>query len=202
MPLDSLFAFLTITLLLSASPGPVMINAMTDAAHYGLRRASASFVGASLGNLCLILLSALGVALVLEQFPALFRWIRILGAAYLIYLGINLFRSTQTRLENSSTNNKSQLLLKGFLIAVTNPKGIIYFGAFFPQFINPQDSWVMQYTFLTMVFLVIDICWMYIYAIFGKALMHWMTTPKHQTMFNKITGSLLILAGLGLGLFE
>lgn len=202
MPLDSLFAFLTITLVLSASPGPVMINAMTDAAHFGLRQSFASFIGASLGNLCLILLSALGVALVLEQFPGLFRWIRISGAIYLIYLGINLCRSTQTRQENLPSGNQSQLLLKGFLIAVTNPKGIIYFSAFFPQFITPQHSWVMQYGFLTLLFLIIDICWMYIYAVFGKALMQWMKTPRHETMFNKITGSLLIIAGLGLGLIE
>jgi homoserine/homoserine lactone efflux protein len=202
MPLDALFAFVSITLLLSASPGPAMINAMTDAARYGLARSFASFMGVSLGNLCLILLSALGVALVLEQFPGLFYWIRTLGAMYLVYLGIKLFRSPPMQQGKLEAHPKERLFLKGFLIAITNPKGIIYFGAFFPQFIDTQAAWAFQYALLTLLFLLIDISWMYIYAIFGRTLSQWMVLPRHQEWFNKTTGSLLIAAGIGLGLFD
>lgn len=202
MSIESLIAYLSITLLLSASPGPVMINAMTDAAHFGLSRSFATFMGACLGNLCLIALSALGVALVLAQFPDLFSWIRILGGLYLVYLGIKLWMRHEGFNSDSQSSVRQNLFLKGFLIAATNPKGIVYFGALFPQFIDPAESWLGQYSLLTFIFLVIDISWMYIYALSGKKLMHWLYEPQHKRWFNRITGSLLIAAGIGLGFIQ
>lgn len=202
MSIESLIAYLSITLLLSASPGPVMINAMADAAHFGLSRSFATFMGASLGNLCLIALSALGVALVLAEFPDLFDWIRILGGLYLVYLGIKLWLSHAGFKSETENTSQQNLFLKGFLIAATNPKGIVYFGALFPQFIDPARPWLLQYGLLTFIFLVIDISWMYIYAFSGKKLMYWLSEPQHKRWFNRITGGLLVAAGVGLGFIQ
>jgi homoserine/homoserine lactone efflux protein len=199
---NHLFAFLSVTLLLSASPGPVMINCMTDAAHYGLKKTFLSMLGISLGNLMLILLSALGVALFLEQFPEALIWIQYIGGAYLIYLGVQLFRRPAGDLKADTKYQNSHLFLKGFLIAVTNPKGIIYFGALFPQFIDQSQGLPVQYAYLTMIFLCIDLCWMFIYAIAGKKIMHGIQSPKHQKTFNRICGGLLIIAGIVLGFYH
>lgn len=199
--LNSLFAFLTLTLLLSASPGPVMINCMNDAAHYGLRQTFRAMLGVSLGNLTLILLSALGVALFLQKSPATLIWIQYLGGAYLIYLGVQLFRLSGINPGATKKFQDSRLFLKGFLIAVTNPKGIIYFGALFPQFIHPSQNWAVQYAYLTLIFLCIDFCWMFIYAIAGKKIMLWIKSPLHHTVFNRICGGLLIVAGIILGFY-
>jgi homoserine/homoserine lactone efflux protein len=199
--LNSLFTFITLTLILSASPGPVMINAMTDAAHYGTAKSWHSMLGVSFGNLLLIVLSALGVALFLQESPATLTWIQYIGGAYLIYLGIGLLRLPAKPL-NDETSREPRLFLKGFLIAVTNPKGIIYFGALFPQFINPSENWLLQYTCLGLIFLMIDLVWMFIYAIAGKKMMSWMQSPQNRKGFNAICGGVLILAGILLGFYH
>lgn len=200
MPLDLLLTFLSVTFILSASPGPAMLSCMTDAAHYGLKKTFLNMLGISAGNILLILLSALGVALFLQKFPEALIWIQYLGGIYLIYLGVQLFRRPMIDLATTIDQPQdSHLFLKGFLIAATNPKGIIYFGALFPQFIQQSDHWVLQYAYLSIIVLFIDLGWMYIYAVAGKKIMRWIKSPQHQTRFNQVTGGLLILAGLVLG---
>jgi homoserine/homoserine lactone efflux protein len=200
MPLDLLLTFLSVTFILSASPGPAMLSCMTDAANYGVKKTFLNMLGISAGNILLILLSALGVALFLQKFPEALIWIQYLGGIYLIYLGVQLFRRPMIDLTTTIDQPQdSHLFLKGFLIAATNPKGIIYFGALFPQFIQPSDHWMLQYAYLSIIVLFIDLGWMYIYAIAGRKIMQWIKSPQHQKRFNQITGGLLILAGLALG---
>jgi len=200
MPLDLLLTFLSVTFILSASPGPAMLSCMTDAAHYGVKKTFLNMLGISAGNILLILLSALGVAFFLQKFPEALIWIQYLGGIYLIYLGVQLFRRPMIDLTTVIDQPRdSHLFLKGFLIAATNPKGIVYFGALFPQFIQPPGNWVLQYVYLSLIVLLIDVGWMYSYAIAGKKIMQWIQSPQRQKKFNQITGSLLILAGLILG---
>lgn len=199
--LNSLLTFITLSCLLSASPGPVMINAMADAARYGTRKSIPSMLGVSLGNLLLMVLSALGVALFLQESPAALTWIQYVGGLYLIYLGVDLVRSPVGTFAGK-TSKESRLFLKGFFIAVTNPKGIIYFSAFFPQFINTSQHWLLQYVCLGLICLLIDLVWMFIYAIFGKKIMQWVQSPQNQKRFNWFCGGLLILAGLLLGFYN
>lgn len=199
MPLELLLTFLSVTFLLSASPGPAMLSCMTDAAHYGIKKTFLSMLGISAGNVLLILMSALGVGLFLQKFPSAFIWIQYLGALYLIYLGVDVFRRSGLALSTTTQLRDSHLFMKGFLIAATNPKGIIYFGALFPQFIQPSQNWILQYVYLSIIVLLIDLGWMYIYAIAGRKIMQWIKLPIHQKRFNQVTGGLLILAGLALG---
>jgi homoserine/homoserine lactone efflux protein len=199
MPLELLLTFLSVTFLLSASPGPAMLSCMTDAAHYGIKKTFLSMLGISAGNVLLILLSALGVGLLLQKFPSAFIWIQYLGAVYLIYLGIEVFRRSGLALSTTTQLRDSHLFMKGFLIAATNPKGIIYFGALFPQFIQLSQNWILQYVYLSVIVLLIDLGWMYIYAIAGRKIMQWIKSPIHQKRFNQVTGGLLIMAGLALG---
>jgi homoserine/homoserine lactone efflux protein len=93
MPLEQLWLFTTITLVLSASPGPVMLACMIDAGRYGFAKSTFTMLGASTGNLVLMLLSALGLGLLVEQAEWIFHTIKWIGAAYLVYLGIQLVRA-------------------------------------------------------------------------------------------------------------
>jgi homoserine/homoserine lactone efflux protein len=200
MPLDLLLTFLSVTFILSASPGPAMLSCMTDAAHYGIKKTFLNMLGISAGNVMLIFLTALGVVLFLRKYPQALIWIQYAGGAYLVFLGLQLFLRDTVNLSNTNKRpNSSHLFLKGFLISATNPKGIIYFSALFPQFIQPSQNLVLQYTLLSILVLLIDLIWMYIYAIAGKKIMQWIKSPGHQKRFNHITGGLLILAGLALG---
>lgn len=202
MPLDLLLTFLSVTFILSASPGPAMISCMTDAAHYGVKKTFLNMLGISAGNILLIVLSALGVALFLQQYPHALRWIQYLGSAYLLYLGVQLSRRSMINLAITNQPESARLFLKGFLIAATNPKGIIYFGALFPQFIQQSNNWVLQYIYLSIIVLLIDLGWMFVYALAGKKIMQWIKLPQHQKRFNQVTGSLLVIAGLVLVLIN
>ena len=129
MHLDQLLMFISITLLVSASPGPVMLCCLFDASRYGLRQSCYSMLGASLGNLLLMFISALGLSFLMTQASWIFEAIKWLGAVYLIYLGLALIKNPQLSLTAKVTaSNSRRLLKKSFLIAATNPKGLIYFG--------------------------------------------------------------------------
>ena len=199
MHLDQLLMFISITLLVSASPGPVMLCCLFDASRYGLRQSCYSMLGASLGNLLLMFISALGLSFLMTQASWIFEAIKWLGAVYLIYLGLALIKNPQLSLTAKVTaSNSRRLLKKSFLIAATNPKGLIYFGALFPQFIHTQQAIAPQFALLTFIFLSIDLIWMLIYAKAGQTVMRWFTSDTHQRGFSYGSGAVFILMGIAL----
>jgi homoserine/homoserine lactone efflux protein len=199
MSLEQLWLFTSITLIVSASPGPVMLACMIDAGRYGFGKSLYTMCGATLGNLMLVFLSALGLGLLVEQAEWIFHTIKWIGAAYLVYLGIQLLRAKPLSMNmEAHTIRRQQLLSRSFLIAVTNPKGLIYFGALFPQFIDIHQAMPPQFAQLTIIFLIMDLMWMCIYALGGRSIMRWLKSPEHQRWFNWISGGVLILAGTAL----
>ena len=193
---EQLWVFVTITLVLSASPGPVMLSCMIDAGRYGIGNSFFTMLGASAGNLILMLLSALGLGLLVQEAEAIFHTIKWIGAAYLVYLGSRLLRAGPLKADLQARQVQShQLFGKAFIVAVTNPKGLVYFGALFPQFVDITQPMVPQLALLTAIFLAMDLIWMTIYALGGHSIMRWLKSPHHQRWFNWISGSVLILAG-------
>ena len=196
MSLEQLWLFTTITLVLSASPGPVMLACMIDAGRYGFTKSTFTMLGASTGNLILMLLSALGLGLLVEQAEWIFHTIKWIGAAYLVYLGIKLVLAPPLSIDTQARQiRSSHLFRKSFIVALTNPKGLIYFGALMPPFIDVHKSMPPQFALLTIIFLAMDFIWMTIYAISGQSIMRWLKSPEHQRWFNWISGGALILAG-------
>jgi len=196
MSLEQLWLFTTITLVLSASPGPVMLACMIDAGRYGFAKSTFTMLGASAGNLILMLLSALGLGLLVEQAEWIFHTIKWIGAAYLVYLGIKLVQAPPLNVDTQANQiPNSRLFRKAFLVAVTNPKGLIYFGALMPPFIDVHKSMPPQFALLTIIFLAMDFIWMAIYALGGQSIMRWLKSPEHQRWFNWISGGALIVAG-------
>lgn len=199
MSLEQLWLFITLTFIVSASPGPVMLSCMADAGRFGFAKSIYTMLGASSGNLVLMLLSALGLGLLVEEAEWVFHTIKWVGAAYLVYLGIALFRAPPHDLHHEiSAIRSSHLFWKSLLVAITNPKGLIYFGALLPQFIDIHQPMPPQFALLTVIFLATDLLWMAIYALGGSAIMRWLTAPAHQRWFNRISGSALIIAGAAL----
>jgi len=199
MSLEQLWLFITLTFIVSASPGPVMLSCMADAGRFGFAKSIYTMLGASTGNLVLMLLSAVGLGLLVGEAEWIFHTIKWIGAAYLVYLGIALFLAAPHNLQDElPTIRSSHLFWKSLLVAVTNPKGLIYFGALFPQFIDIHQSMTPQFTLLTLIFLATDLLWMAIYALGGSAIMRWLKSPSHQRWFNRLSGGALIAAGIAL----
>jgi homoserine/homoserine lactone efflux protein len=203
MPITNFSLFLSITFVVSASPGPVMLTCMTNGGRLGLRKAFVGMLGASAGNLCLVALSALGLGLILSQNDILFNILKWGGAAYLIFLGVQIMRSPVVLEQQHgalSVDSTKSLWWNSFFIAVSNPKGLIYFGALFPQFIAYHQPLAAQFLVLTLTFLITDLVWMFIYAIAGNSIMRWLKTPTHQLWFNSLSGLVLIAAGVFMAL--
>jgi len=206
MSLTEFTLFLSVTFIVSASPGPMMLSCMSNGGRYGMAKSIEGMIGASLGNLFLVILSALGLGLIVSTNDMLFGAIKWLGALYLIYLGVQTIRQpthslittakTTNKITDKKTNKIHALWLSSFFIAISNPKGLIYFGALFPQFIHYDQPLLWQFTILTLTFLITDLLWMLIYAALGNRIMVWLKTPKHQTLFNTISGLVLIIVGL------
>jgi homoserine/homoserine lactone efflux protein len=203
MPITNFSLFLSITFIVSASPGPVMLSCMTNGGRLGLSKALVGMLGASAGNLCLVVLSALGLGLIISQNDILFNAIKWGGAAYLVFLGVQIMRTPialEQKQNTLSIDSTTSLWWNSFFVAISNPKGLIYFGALFPQFIAYQEPLAPQFLTLTLTFLVIDLMWMFIYAVAGNAIMRWLKIPKHQIWFNALSGLVLIAAGIFMAL--
>lgn len=203
MPTDQLLLYLTVTLLVSASPGPVMLSAMANGGLYGVRHAVWGMVGATLGNLILIALSSLGMALILKNAPVLFRTIQWVGAAYLIWLGLRICLQPVDDELTQGTAVRSdgwRLCIKSVGIALSNPKGLIYFGALFPQFISIERPLLQQLAIMVGLFVAIDFVWMLIYAKAGSFIVGWLRSPQHRRWFNRSAGGALMAAGLAMAL--
>lgn len=199
MPPDQFLVFLTLTFVVSASPGPVMLACMAFGGRFGLARTCYGMLGATGGNLLLVGFSFAGMGLLLEGSERLFTIIRWAGAAYLVWLGLRLWRPTSGDFNEAATPDEgapARLFLSGFLIAATNPKGLIYFGALFPQFVSLERPLLPQFALLTSVFMLTDFVWMFAYAKGGDVIMHWLRNPEYQGWFNRITGSALMLTGI------
>lgn len=176
-----------------------MMLAMSNGNVYGTRKALLGIAGTSLGNLLLMALSAGGVGALLQTSERLLPSLQWLGAAYLIYLGYRLaFTAPASRQHIAGGDyGTRQVFSRGFLVAASNPKGIIFFGALFPQFITPdRHTLPVQLSLLAATFLLIDGLWQLLYAAGGNTLSNWLRNPARTGLINKISGG--VLAGSGI----
>ena len=136
MNLQLFSAFLLITLVLVLTPGPIVTLVLATGATRGVRAGLITVAGSSVGNALLISGIALGLSLVIQHAAVIFEWLRWVGAAYLIWLGIQSWRHAGA--EAAVAPPRGHVYFRrGFLAAITNPKTIAFFTAFLPQFIDP-----------------------------------------------------------------
>ena len=134
----SLFsAFLLITFVLVIVPGPIVTLVIATAATRGTRAALITVIGTTLGTAVMLLCIALGLNWVLKTSAEVFEVLRWIGAAYLIWLGIQSWRTAGRAAEAAPPRHRVHIS-RGFLVAITNPKTIAFFTAFLPQFVDPQ----------------------------------------------------------------
>jgi len=201
MPLDSLLQFILITSVVSISPGPVMLLCLALGSRLPLARVSAAMLGASLGNCLLMLLSALGLGSLVALWPKAFGAIAILGALYLFYLGLQLWRAPWVDFSSAAQpqlHSVAALLRRGFWVAASNPKGIVYFGALIPPFLQHSSHYTLTALVLTGIFLLIDLTVMLAYAKLGRQLTQLLQTPSAQRRCNQLLASFLLLMALWL----
>ncbi|OAI85703.1 LysE family translocator [Agrobacterium sp. 33MFTa1.1] len=169
----TLLAFAMVAFIGIATPGPTVLLALANGSKLGVRRAMIGTAGAVLSDFFLIGAVALGLGALMATSEFWFGVVKWAGVCYLVYLGIMLLRSRGTldgALGSAEANRAASarsIFLKSFLVAVTNPKGYLFFSAFLPQFIDVAAPETQQYTVLALIFAGIDFIVMFAYALFG-----------------------------------
>lgn len=197
-----LILFMLTSAVAIATPGPTVLLALSNGARYGIRVALFGLLGAMLSDLILIGAVSLGLGAVLAASETAFQILKWIGVVYLLYLGMQLLRtkpeSKQDLLQEftPTTSQPYTIFLKCLLVALTNPKGYLFFSAILPQFVNPQTAQFPQYLLLAVTFTLIDGLIMLAYASGGARAIQLFRTPMAMIWINRFSGGAIIaLAG-------
>lgn len=199
MSFEHWLAFAAASALLLAIPGPTVLLVVSYALGYGRRAAWATTSGVALGDFTSMSASMLGLGVVLAASAALFTALKWIGAAYLIYLGIKLWRApvgtAETPVEPIRRGAKS-IFLHTYAVTTLNPKSIIFFIAFLPQFIVANAPLGPQIVIVESTFVILGALNAFGYAWLAAAARRTIRQPRVQRIVNRSGGSLLIGAGL------
>ena len=198
MSIEVWLAFVAASTVLLIIPGPTVLLVVSYALGQGWRAALPMAVGVALGDFTAMTLSMLGVGALLATSAGLFLALKWLGAAYLIWLGVKLWRAGGTLESEPRTDRSSALNMMGhaWLVTALNPKSIMFFVAFLPQFLNPEISFVTQMLVFEATFLVLAFVNALGYAVIASRARRIAGNPKAICWFNRAGGTLLIGAGL------
>jgi len=196
--------YVVVALVSVFSPGPAVLLAISNSVKFGLRRVAFSSLGNVIGLMLVSSLAMIGLGTILKSSAMLFGIIKFTGAAYLIFLGFKQWRSKENvfaRISNvadTSQRSNRQLFLQAIMLALTNPKAILFFTALFPQFIDSERSLLPQFCILTTTFMVLSFGSLMTYALLAQTTRKWFSTQKNAQWFNRISGSIFMLLGIGL----
>lgn len=197
------YLFATVSSLTIISPGPAILLAINNGLQHNMKSVFLSSVANIIGLFCLSSLSMLGLGAILKTSATLFLVMKVVGASYLIYLGIKQFRNSTNIFKTSEQKttqekNSFKIFKKGFLVCVTNPKPIIFFTAIFPLFLNTSTALLPQFFIMTFTFMTLSFTSLMSYAYFARYFKFWFSSDFRIALFNKISGTLFVLLGIGL----
>ena len=200
MPLDLYLAFVAACAILIAIPGPNVALIVANSVAHGTRFGLLTVAGTSSAVVVQLVLTVLGATAVLNFLAASFDWLRWAGVAYLVWIGIAAWRAPIVDLVHTAPQARSARVIfaRGFLVGLTNPKTLLFYGAFLPQFITPGPSAPDQLRLLAVTFLVVAVVLDGVWAILAGRLRTLL--GAHARLRNRLTGGLLVGAGLGLAL--
>ena len=157
-----------------------------------------------MGLFLLSLVAMFGVGVLIKTSDTFFWILKVIGAVYLIYLGVKHMRSGHKEFHLSQSNkhirnySPKKVFIKGFLVASTNPKPILFFTAIFPLFLSPNHPVVLQFFIMTFTFMTISFVSLMTYGLISKHAKAWFFDEKSLEWFYKISGAVFILMGIGM----
>lgn len=190
-------AFVAATLVMLVIPGPTITLVVGYALAQGRRAALATALGVALGDFTAMTLSLLGLGALLAASASLFTAVKLIGGAYLVWLGWKLWTAPVTAVEAKGGGETSERRMFGHAFAVTalNPKSIVFFVAFVPQFIDKTAPYLPQVVILVATFVSLALVNALIYALAASRARHMLRKPSVLRLVNRIGGGLLMGAG-------
>ncbi|HEY1706978.1 MAG TPA: LysE family translocator [Rhizomicrobium sp.] len=194
--------FAVLETVLCFTPGPAVLLVLSQALSRGAGRTVFSILGIIGANTVYFVLSATGVGAILMASYTVFFAIKWIGAAYLVWLGLNeIFGTPSLSVVRPAQNDRAdarRMFLKGFILQMSNPKALVFFTALVPQFLNPDAPLAMQVVILAATSMTIEFCVQLFYAVLAGRFSHLATRPSFAKITGRIAGSILVVAGAGM----
>ena len=202
MALNTWLLYLVAAIGLSVTPGPNSLLVLTHGALHGHRRTLYTVAGGAVGFVALIALSMMGIGALLKASIHALLVLKLVGGAYLVWLGIQLWRAPAIHLRADARlagrTRGSAMFRQGLLTAVSNPKALLFYGAFLPQFIDPARDLLTQFLIMASVFVVIEVLVEYLLALLAHRIRPWLERAGRN--FNRACGGMFVAMGLALPL--
>lgn len=202
MSLSVWLVFLGASLVTTFSPGPAVLLAVSNSVAFGARKALFSSLGNALGIFLVSSAAMAGLGVVLRTSSVLFLAFKVVGAAYLVYLGIRQWTSRINIFDHptpstlSGQQDERKFFQQGLLVAGTNPKSILFFTALFPQFIKPAVSVPEQFFVLTFTFAGCAIVSHCFYVALARHIKGWFSSDARVKLFNRVAGGAFVVLGI------
>ena len=208
MQWDLWLAFVGASIAISVSPGAGAIQSMATGLNHGLRRGAWSVAGLQIGLMTQLVVVAIGLGAAVAKSVVAFTVIKWAGVLYLIYLAVRQWRTTaddlteQVEVDVDAGGGRFALLVRGFLVNVTNPKGLVFLLAVLPQFVVLSRPLLPQYLTIAATMVVVDVLVMCAYTGLASRLLGWLRTPRQQMILNRTMSGLFALAAVVLSLIR
>ena len=201
MSVNVYLAFVAACIALAMLPGPVVTLLIANGLRHGTRAAVINIAGVQVGLAIMIGTVAVGLTSLMSTMGYWFDWVRFAGAAYLVWLGIKLIRAPVEGVDADAPPPppRGGFFLQGFVVLLSNPKVLVFFGAFIPQFMDMQKDHVSQVTLLGVTFMVIAGITDAVYALLaGRARVFF--SARRTRLLSRISGGFMIGGGIWLAL--
>jgi len=179
---------------LSLTPGPNGLLALTHGALFGTKKTISTIFGGLTGFFLVIAMSMFGIGALLAASASLLTVLKWVGGAYLVFLGIQVWRSPALAISRDKVSGRAGLYRAGLFSALSNPKGILFFVAFLPQFIEPERSLFTQFVIMAATFLVIEFFYELTVAALADRITPWLARVGKN--FNRTFGAVFIAIGV------
>ena len=205
MHFSNWLVFCGVSLLVTFTPGPAVLLAVSNSVAVGLRLTVASSLGNALGVFIVSAIAMTGMGVVLATSASAFMVLKVIGALYLVYLGIRQWRSDPASTSFARDVARSdarppvgRVFRQGLAVALTNPKSILFFSALFPQFVSADAPVLGQFFVLTSTFVMFALLSHAFYVVLIRVLKGRLAGARYGQWFNRATGGLFVVLGLSL----
>jgi homoserine/homoserine lactone efflux protein len=199
MSLEVYAAYLIACIVIIIVPGPTVTLIVANSLKHGTRAGLLNVAGTQAGLGIMVLVAGIGLSSVIAALGHWFEWVRLAGAAYLIWLGWKMFRSAGADLDGTSPAKppRGGFFLQGALVALSNPKTLLFFGAFFPQFLDPARDHATQIAIMGATALAFAALSDGAYALLSGKAGH-LLSRRRVRLLSKLSGGFLVGGGLWL----
>ncbi|MGR3886288.1 LysE family translocator [Pseudomonas sp. 1152_12] len=202
MNLDTWLLFSSAALIVILIPGPLSLLMISNSLNYGLRRSYPAFLGGVSASICLLSASALGLGALLLASERLFSALKIVGAAYLFYLAWQSWQQSRQPSQGAvvpaaaATPRLRTLFGRAFVLGASNPKDILFFAAFLPQFLSSQQPFLPQLLIMIATWTVLDLLCKLAYGLGAHGAARYLRSGSGQSWFNRVSAALFSCAGV------